>query len=581
MVAIPSLTSSGSKHLVTFTVKADGEPLPATYGVISIEIRREINRVPRATLVLRDGDAAEQTFAVSEGQLLIPGAELEILAGYSSEEATLFKGLVTRHRVEVNRRGSRLVVELRDPVFRMTLGRHSRNFTDVTDGEVMEALIGLYPGLRADVSPTRFSHPQIVQHQVSDWDFLIMRAEMAGFAVICDDGAVSAAPFAVAGPAMVEAVFGEDVISAEIELDAGDQLETVEAGAWDMAGQALLTAQVDDVRATAPGDISGADLAQTGGRGAVLRHAGARDQAMLDQWADAAMGRSRRAAVQGRVQVQGDGAVVPGVLIELGGFGERFKGKALVRGVRHRIEEGDWSTEIFIGAPAKSHAERHAVTAPAAGGGIPPARGLQIGVVEALEGDPAGEERLQIRLATITETDGLVWARQALADAGKNRGVIFRPEIGDEVVVGFLDADPRDPVVLGAFHSSGRPSRITASDDNHEKAIVTRSGMRIHWNDDKVVTTISTPAGNRIVLSEDDEGLLIEDQNGNKIQMNSDGLALDSACDITLSATGDVKIKGVNVEISASASLKAEGSGGAELKSSATTVIKGSLVTIN
>jgi len=581
-MSIPGLGNARPTHLTTFTVKAGGDALGAEYGIVSLEIRREVNRVPKATMVLLDGDAAAQNFAISEQESLIPGVEVEILGGYESEKNTLFKGVITRHRIEVGARGgSRLIVEMRDPVFRMTLGRRSRNFTDVTDADVMEQVIGLHKGLTVEVSPTDLVHPQIVQHQVSDWDFVIMRAEMAGLAVTCIDGMVKIVVPTVDGAAASSAVFGRGLFSAELELDAETQLTAVETGAWDAANQELITAEADDAATPGPGDISGAQLAQAGGEGAALSHPGARDQAALDQWAAAGMGRSRRSAVRGRVRVQGTEALVPGVLIEMSGFGSRFNGLGFVSGVRHRLGRGDWVTEALIGSNPRPHAERYAVAAPAAGGTIPPVQGLQIAVIAALQGDPADEDRIQIRIPTITQTDGLVWARQALLDAGDSRGTSFRPEIGDEVVVGFLDSDPRDPVILGALHSSAKPNPITGTDDNHQKGIVTRSGMRIHWNDDTIVATIDTPAGNQFVLSEEDGGILLEDQNGNKVEMSSDGISVESPGDIKLSATGDVKIEGTNIECTANASLKAEGSAGAELKSSATTVVKGSLVNIN
>jgi Rhs element Vgr protein len=579
---IPGLADSRPAHLTTFTVKAAGTDLGGEYKIVSIEIRREVNRVPRATLVLIDGDAAAQTFAHSEEDTLIPGVEVEILGGYSSDEATLFKGVVTRHRIEVMQRGgSRLTVEMCDPVFRMTLGRRSRNFSDVTDSDVMETVIGMHAGLSAEVTPTAVPHPQIVQHQVSDWDFLVMRAEMAGYAVIAVDGAVKVAPPAQAGAAVSTAIFGQGLFSAEVELDAESQFTAVETGAWDAANQELTTAEADDAVTPGPGNLTGADLAATGGVGAALRHPGARDQAMLDQWAAAGIGRARRAAVRGRLRVQGTEALLPGTLLELGGLGSRFNGLGFVSGVRHRLGRGDWLTDVIIGTDPRAHAEKFAVAAPGAGGTLPPVQGLQIGVVVALQDDPAGEDRIQVRLPAITETDGLVWARQALLDAGDGRGTSFRPEIGDEVVLGFLDADPRDPVIIGAMHSSAKPTPIAGADDNHEKGIVTRSGMRVHWNDDTVVATIDTPNGNRIVLSEEDGSLLVEDENANKIEMTSDGIAMESPGDIKLKATGDVKIEGVNVELKASATVKAEGSGGAELTSSGSTVVKGSVVQIN
>lgn len=578
---MPVIDSSPT-HLTTFTLKAGGQPLDASYGILGIEIRRELNRVPKASIELLDGDAAAQTFERAAEPTLAPGVEVEILGGYSSDETLLFKGILVRQRIEAGLHGgSRLTIELRDPAFRMTLGRHSRNFSDLTDSEVIEQLIGLHSGLTAAVDASSTRHPQLVQHQVSDWDFLVMRAEMAGMAVLCVDGQVQVSAPASSGEAVTSAVFGQGLLSAELELDAETQLASVEVAGWDMAGQQLLRSESEDVASASPGDISPATLAATGAAKTALRHPGTLDQATLDQWAAATMGRARRAAVRGRLRVQGNPELLPGKLVDLSGLGSRFNGTGLISGVRHRLGRGDWISELLIGCDPKPHAERYALGSLPAGGFHAPVSGLQIGVVQALEGDPAGEERIQIRLATIDETDGLLWARQALLDAGSQRSTAFRPDLDDEVVVGFLDADPHQPVILGALHSSARPSPLPGANANHQKGIVTRSGMRIHWDDDKIIATLDTPAGNRLVLSEDEQSILIEDQNGNKLEMSPDGIALESPRDIQIKATGDVKIEGVNVEIAASAQFKASGGAGAEVSASGATVIKGSVVQIN
>lgn len=56
---------------------------------------------------------------------------------------------------------------------------------------------------------------------------------------------------------------------------------------------------------------------------------------------------------------------------------------------------------------------------------------------------------------------------------------------------------------------------------------------------------------------------------------------MESAGDISIKASGDVKIEGTNVDIKASANFKAEGSAGVEMSSSATAILKGSIVQIN
>jgi uncharacterized protein involved in type VI secretion and phage assembly len=207
--------------------------------------------------------------------------------------------------------------------------------------------------------------------------------------------------------------------------------------------------------------------------------------------------------------------------------------------------------------------------------------GLQIGIVTALEKDPENEFRIKVKVPVINKDDEGVWSRLATPDAGNNRGIVIRPEVGDEVIVGFINDDPRDAIVLGCLHSSKNAAPIEAKDDNHQKGWITRSEMKIVLDDDKKTILISTPADNKIQLSEDEKSIMIQDQNGNKIQMNSDGITMESCKDVKIKATGDIKMEGINIEAKASAGLKAQGSASAEISSSATTTVKGSIVMIN
>jgi len=169
----------------------------------------------------------------------------------------------------------------------------------------------------------------------------------------------------------------------------------------------------------------------------------------------------------------------------------------------------------------------------------------------------------------------------ATLDAGENRGSFFRPEIGDEVIIGFINDDPNDAVVLGMLNSSAKPAPITASDDNHEKGFVTRSEMKMIFNDDKISYTLETPKGKKLILNEDEDAVTIEDEHANKLMLNKDGISMESGKDIKIKAKGDVKIEGANISVKASAQFKAEGNSGSELKSGAVTIVKGSQVKIN
>jgi Rhs element Vgr protein len=252
-----------------------------------------------------------------------------------------------------------------------------------------------------------------------------------------------------------------------------------------------------------------------------------------------------------------------------------------VSGIAHQFSDNTWTTDIYVGLSPKWFSQSEEIIDTQAAGLLAGINGLQIGIVTDLE-DPDGEDRVKVRLPILNPNDEGIWSRVATLDAGENRGAFFRPEMNDEVVVGFLNDDPRDAIVLGMLNSSAKPAPITASNNNHEKGFVTRSEMKVIFNDDEVSTTIETPNGNKFVLSDNTGNILVEDENGNKIELSSAGILVESASDLTLKASGEIKVEsGVNMTLSAGAQFKAEGSAGAELSTGAVAVVQGSMVQIN
>lgn len=218
--------------------------------------------------------------------------------------------------------------------------------------------------------------------------------------------------------------------------------------------------------------------------------------------------------------------------------------------------------------------------APAAGL-TPAVKGLQYGVVSQLQDDPLGEYRIMVKLPIVNSDEQGIWCRLATLDAGENRGSFFLPEIGDEVLVGFINEDPNNAVIVGMLNSSAKPAPLKAEDANNIKGFVTRSELKFLFDDDKKSVTIETPAGKKVIIDEDAGEITLQDENSNSLKMNKDGISIESGKDLTLKATGDVKIDGVNIEITGQAEVKASGNAGTELSSSATTTIKGSIVQIN
>lgn len=583
-----NIPTPATPDVCTSAVLIEGTEIPGTLHLLSVTVTRELNRIPSAVLHFMDGEPSKATFEVSNATHFIPGKKIEVQLGYRSENTSVFRGVIIKHSIKIRKGGSFLVVECRHETVRMTTGLNSRYYIDKKDSDIMEELLGIY-SLQKEVEATKPELKEVVQYESSDWDFLVCRAEANGYVVLAQDDKVVIGPPDTASSPAVQVCFGSTILELDAEIDARWQSKGVRASSWNPTDQEVVETDAAEPGTTNNGNLQPADLSEvTDGQTHTLRHGGKLAQPELQAWADGRLMKERLAKVRGRVRFQGFADVAPGEVIEVAGIGERFEGKLYVSGVRHTVSGGNWETDVQFGLDPNLFAETHNLRPLPASGLLPGVGGLQMGVVTILESDPDGEERIKVRLPLISPSEEGIWARLATLDAGKDRGTYFRPEIGDEVVVGFLGDDPRHPVVIGMCHSSSNPSPESAKDDNHHKGYVSREKMKMTFDDEKMIIHLETPGGNRLSLTEEKKGILIEDQNGNKITLDDSGISIESVKDLILKASNDIKAEGMNVELKAQTGFKAEGSATAEvsganttLKGSAMTTISGGMVQIN
>ncbi len=543
--------------VVTPTVLSEGKTMDPAYEILSIDVSREVHRIPRAELHLDDGHAARQSFPISDSELFAPGKEIEIKLRYEGgADETVFKGMVVRHGVEASASGSALVVQMKDAAVKLTGPRHSAVFREKSDGEIIGEIVeqaGLGKGTLAATEPR---HPEIVQYNSTDWDFILMRAEALGLFVVVDDGEVSLAKLELNGSPRHTFEWGVDEIyDFEMEADAGRQYGGFESVAWSLKDQKLTPARQAKAFATQQGNLDGEEIARSFGFGTcTLSHPVAMGTGELQAWADAGMARNRMAMLRGRIAVAGFSGIRPLDVMEVVGIGERFNGKTLVTGIRHRVDAGGWQTDVQFGLSPEGFCRQEDLTDCPAAGLLPAVSGLQVGVVAAFEEDPDKEYRARITLPGLGEKDAAVWARLASPDAGRERGYFFRPEEGDEVVVGFLNDDPRQPVVLGSLYGSkNSPPADWAklSADNLRKGFVTRKGTVVGFVDDeKASVFIETAQKNKIVLDDESETIQMSDQHGNSVVLSKDGVEIKSAKDVIIDGSrGNVEIRGKKVDV--------------------------------
>ena len=117
--------------------------------------------------------------------------------------------------------------------------------------------------------------------------------------------------------------------------------------------------------------------------------------------------------------------------------------------------------------------------------------------------DPLGQGRVTVRFDwQLHDTTNFI--RMMSPDAGgtdqitQNRGYVAIPEVGDQVMVGFVHNHPDRPFVMGGMFHGG--TGLGGGIDNHLKSIQTRSGIRILMNDTEGSVNIIDPSGNNYFM---------------------------------------------------------------------------------
>jgi uncharacterized protein involved in type VI secretion and phage assembly len=164
--------------------------------------------------------------------------------------------------------------------------------------------------------------------------------------------------------------------------------------------------------------------------------------------------------------------------------------------------------------------------------------------------DPDALGRVQVRLLGWDgpeDQDAPVWARVAVPFAGNGRGALLIPDVGDEVLVTFVNADPRMPVVVGGLWSgSASPPEQFAGDRVDRWTFTGKQGTRIAMVEEASGATIAFETPNGI------KGTLTE-QSGGKIElsvMDATVITLESS-KVTLRTGGTVNVEASQVDVSA------------------------------
>lgn len=596
MANSPNKNTDGALRVSIFS---DGNPInPAVFGLISVYVFKGVNRIGKATLKLAAGDIPKGEVPESDSDTFAPGKKIRIEAGYAGDESPIFEGLVTGHTFAVEEeRSAQLQVECRDYAFPATLARRNALFEKKKDSDVLKEILGKYAPLSPSVDVTAATHDELVQYYATDWDFALSRADANGLVMVTEGKSISVKKPDVGASPKLKVTSGTDVIEFRGALSASAMQGDVDAWAWNPKEQKISKASGKKPSLNRQGASSPDKLAQAVGVNKYGLQTGVASEQVLQSWADGQRLKAGLSHLQGYCKVQGSAKALHGGTLELGGLGARFNGTAYIGYVEHEVERGRWTTTAGFGLPFANITANPDVVAPPAAGLLPGIEGLHCGKVVKLDGDPSGENKIQVEIPILNAPNSKVWARLGNFWASSACGAFFIPDVGSEVVLGFFNNDPCQAVILGSLYGSKQKPPFEIAKKNKIRAIQTKSKLKFVFDEEKKSVTIETPGKNVLTISDDAKGISLVDQNKNKITMDSGGITIESAKDLTLKAKMNVVVdaganldgkakanltlKGMKVEASADTELTVKGTAKAEISAAGQTVVKGAMVMIN
>ena len=228
-------------------------------------------------------------------------------------------------------------------------------------------------------------------------------------------------------------------------------------------------------------------------------------------------------------------------LERVGDLSEESLGDFIIIEITHEVSQGSYYKNRFKAIPATLKA------LPSPKVRMPLAETQMATVLS--NADPEGKGRVRVRMNW--QTDGMQtgWVRVMTPDGGSssdvksNRGFVFIPEVGDQVLLGFRHGDPARPYVLGSLFNGTTGGG--GLEGNHMKSLTTRSGHTIKLND-----------------SLSSLGITIKDIKGNSIHIDSvgDDIIINAKRNITINAgeTFTVNCKNANILAEESINMNAE-----------------------
>ncbi len=490
-----------------------------------------VNQIPSAKLLLR-GELTRDRKLIDEHakdtKLCQPGTQTLIRIKLGP---ALFTGIVTEQRLELRVGYWEMTLRLKHDLQRLVASYQNQVYENESDEKIIRGLLTAKDIKPGKLDGLQVKHTQMVQFGCADWQFLKTRLSANG---VWLKPKPESNEIDVIKPAMggnshtldvsTSAEEGMLLETAELEFSIQSLPSSVEVSSWDIKTQKMSESSKGQACKLGEKALDPSKLKPLNTTPWFFTHSLPLPPDEKLALANARLLRQQVGGIRARFTVEGNAKYQLGDTLNLEGLGSYFTGSGVITEVHHKMAQGKWRTTIVLGSDPVLEADSALV---------PEAVGLHIGVVDSYKADPNGLNRLRVKIPALLGNKSL-WARFAAPYASKDSGLCFYPEVNDEVVLGFFDADPRYPVILGAMHNPKNKAPFAPSKDNAEKAMVFVNGE----------------VKQKLAFNIKNASVLLDNNGKESVALTSEAMQFNAKAQLTLQGKAGVKIKGATVDLS-------------------------------
>jgi phage protein D len=552
-------------------VKVDGGDLPPDFAGALVEIRVEQTlNLPDA---LRIRFANDFDMKQIDSGVFDFGKTVEVLMQGPDRDAfvKVFQGEVVSIEGEFEDEGVYLNVRAYGKGHRLNRAKKNKTFLNQTFSNVAKQVAqedGLTAEADSDPGGTR---KFIQQSNETNWELLVRLAGEIGFIVTEREGKVyftKAENPLRGGTKPLE--WGRELVAFRPRMTGVGQVDEVKVTGWDPAAKQSVVgvATPGDVKLGSTIGIPRAKAAQSSfGRSSVEigdRLVTTRTEAAA--LAKSALERKANAYLEATGKAIGRPDLKVGDWVDVDKVGRKFKGKYLLSEVVHVYTE---SKGFMTSFRVSGQATRGIVDTVRPVEKSEWAGSIVVGQVTN-NNDPDGLGRVKVKFPTLGDDLESWWARIASPSAGKDRGLLMMPIVGDEVLVAFEHGDTRRPYVIGSlWNGRAQPGNLVQKD-----------GSLVIQSDKQVQMKAKEP-----ISVKGDKELTIE-TTGKIAQKTSNALNLEASQDaglkgmkVAINATSDITLNAnASITIKAAGKVSVEAGGMLTLKSTGVVQVSGSAI---